>query len=77
MDFRSFNCLYEKISSDCETETNSYDENSMKVSLRQILIGKILLLKATILNRLNKEEDCEATFKKALRYNSGEFSIIN
>lgn len=63
------------MSSDYVTETDVYSENNMKVTLCQILIGKILLLKATFLNRLNKEEDCEVTFKKALKYNAGEFSI--
>lgn len=58
------------------TEIINHDEHSMKVSLRRILIGKILLLKATLLSRLNKDEDCEATFKKALTYNAGKFKIV-
>lgn len=37
-----------------------------------MLIGKILLLKATILSKLDKDDDCEAAFRKALMYNSGK-----
>jgi len=71
-DSRSFNCLYGKISFDCATEPSDHVEESM-ITLRRILIGKILLLKATVLSKLNKEEDCEAAFKKALTYNAGKF----
>lgn len=52
------------------TEPSNYDENI--TTLRRILIGKILLLKATVLSKLNKEKDCEAAFKKALSYNAGK-----
>lgn len=68
---RSFNCLYEKINNDFLTETNSFDERIK--TLRKVLIGKVLLLRATILSKLNNEEECEATFKKALKYNAGNF----
>ncbi|XP_022173475.1 uncharacterized protein LOC111035945 isoform X1 [Myzus persicae] len=71
---KSFNCLYAKISFDCLTEPNDHEEES--TTLRRILIGKILLLKATILSKLNKEEDCEAAFKKALTYNTGDEDIV-
>lgn len=52
-----------------ETNTSSYNENIK--TLRRILIGKVLLLRATIFSKLNKEEDCEAAFIKALTFNSG------
>ncbi|XP_027852543.2 uncharacterized protein LOC114131500 isoform X2 [Aphis gossypii] len=68
---KSFNCLYAKISFDFVTEPSNYDENI--TTLRRILIGKILLLKATVLSKLNKEKDCEAAFKKALSYNADFF----
>lgn len=70
-DSRSFNCLYAKISFDCAMVHSDGEEES--ITLRRILIGKILLLKATVLSKLNKEEDCEAAFKKALTYNAGKF----
>lgn len=35
-------------------------------------MGKILLLKATVLSRLNNDEDCEAAFKKAITFNAGK-----
>lgn len=38
-----------------------------------MLIGKILLLKATILSKLDEDDECESAFKKALMYNSGKF----
>lgn len=53
------------------SETKNSNENIK--TLRQILIGKILLLKATVLSKLNKEEDCQAAFEKALTYNAGKF----
>lgn len=68
---RSFNCLYAKINFGYPTETTSDDE-SVK-TLRRILIGKILLLRATILSKLNLEKDCEAAFQKALTFNPGIF----
>lgn len=75
-DSRSFNCLYAKISLDVVTETSGHDESI--TTLRRILIGKILLLKATVLSKLNKEEDCNAAFKKALTYNAGKlFNFTN
>lgn len=52
------------------SETKNYNKNIK--TLRQILIGKILLLKATVLSKLNKEEDCQAAFEKALTYNAGK-----
>jgi len=54
------------------TEPSDHEEESI-TTLRRILISKILLLKATIFSKLNKEEDCEAAFKKALTYNTGKF----
>lgn len=69
---RSFNCLYAKISFNCAAESSDHEEENI-ITLRRILIGKILLLKATVLSKLKKEEDCEATFKKALTYNAGKF----
>lgn len=69
-DLRSFNCLYSKINSDNFSETFNCDENIK--TLRKILIGKILLLRATVLSRLNLDKDCEAAFQKALAYNSGK-----
>ncbi|XP_025198606.1 uncharacterized protein LOC112596938 [Melanaphis sacchari] len=71
---KSFNCLYAKSSFDFVAKPSNHDENI--TTLRRILIGKILLLKATVLSKLNKEEDCEAAFKKALSYNAGDEDIV-
>lgn len=68
---RSFNCLYAKITNDYVTKTNTSNYNENIKTLRRILIGKILLLRATIFSKLNREEECEAAFIKALTYNSG------
>jgi len=67
---RSFNCLYAKINCDYLTETKDHGE-SIKI-LQRILIGKILLLKAKILTKLNMDEECEAAFKKAITFNAGK-----
>lgn len=70
-DLRSYNCIYAKTNRDNLSETFNCDENIK--TLRKILIGKILLLRATVLSRLNLDKDCEAAFQKALSHNSGKF----
>lgn len=69
--FRSYNCLYAKVNCDYLVETNGSNENVK--TLRKNLIGKVLLLKAMVLSKLDKEEECEASFQKALTYNKGKF----
>lgn len=71
---KSFNCLYTKVTFNSAMEPSEHEDSI--ITLRRILIGKILLLKATVLSKLNKEEDCEAAFKKALTYNAGDEDIV-
>ncbi|XP_050441484.1 uncharacterized protein LOC126846251 [Adelges cooleyi] len=72
---KSFNCLYTKIDSGYSSISNE-DEENVK-TFRRVLMGKVLLLKATVLSRLvDREDECEATYNKALKYNPGDEDII-